>query len=133
MKVLIAEDDLTSRKLLRHFISGLPNVEIVGEVTNGEELIRCTVTEKPDLALVDIGMPLLNGMEAIKSCKKLLPALQVIFITGCDQFALEAFSIRAIDYILKPIEKDRFYDALERASRALNCNTDQPAKKGSNY
>jgi two-component system, LytTR family, response regulator len=120
LKVLIAEDDFTSRKLLKRFIDNLPDYKVVGEVANGEEFIRYVMTEKPDIALVDIGMPLLNGMEAVKSCKELFPSLQVIFITGHDEYAVDAFNVRAVDYILKPIERNRLYAALERAARVSN-------------
>lgn len=120
MKVLIAEDDASSRKLLKHFINSLPDYVIVGEAANGEELIKYTMKEKPDIALVDIGMPLLNGMEAVKSCKEFFPSLQVIFITGHDNYALEAFDVRAVDYLLKPIERNRLYAALERAVQAVH-------------
>jgi two-component system, LytTR family, response regulator len=116
MRVLIADDNAASRKLLKHLMKQLPNCQMVGEAANGEELINKVVTEKPDIALVDINMPQLNGMEAVKSCKKIVPSLQVIFITGHDEYALEAFGVNAIDYIMKPIERDRFYAALERAS-----------------
>ncbi len=116
MRVLISEDDAASRKLLKHLILLLPNYQIVGEAENGEELIQGVMKEKPDIALVDIGLPLLSGMDAVKTCKKILPFLQVIFITGHDQYALEAFDVNAIDYIIKPIERNRLYGALERAA-----------------
>ena len=116
MKVLIAEDNAPSRKLLKHLIKSVPNYQIVGEAVNGEDLINKVMMEKPDIVLVDINMPLLNGMEAVKSCKKIMPTLQVIFITGHDEYALEAFGVNAIDYIVKPIERDRLYSALERAA-----------------
>ncbi|WP_299094185.1 LytTR family DNA-binding domain-containing protein [uncultured Metabacillus sp.] len=116
MKVLIAEDNAPSRKLLKHLIKSVPNYQIVGEAVNGEDLINKVMMEKPDIVLVDINMPLLNGMEAVKSCKKILPTLQVIFITGHDEYALEAFGVNAIDYIVKPIERGRLYSALERAA-----------------
>ncbi|WML58054.1 LytTR family DNA-binding domain-containing protein [Neobacillus sp. PS2-9] len=120
MRILIAEDNASSRKLLKHLIKHIPNYQIVGEAVNGEDLINKVMIEKPDIALVDINMPLLNGMEAVKSCKKIVPSLQVIFITGHDEYALEAFAVHAIDYIIKPIERDRLYSALERASSLKN-------------
>ncbi|WP_050181352.1 LytR/AlgR family response regulator transcription factor [Domibacillus robiginosus] len=131
MKVLIAEDDAASRKLLRYFIGSLPDYKIVGEATNGEELIKYVTKEKPDIALVDIGMPLMDGMEAVKACKELFPSLQVIFTTGHDDYALEAFNVRAVDYILKPIERNRLYSALERAAQAgkLKAGKEPSAKK----
>jgi two-component system, LytTR family, response regulator len=125
LRILIAEDDTSSRKLLRHFIASLPNYTVVGEAEDGEELIGFVTKEKPDIALVDIGMPLLNGMEAVKSCKELFPSMQVIFITGHDEYALEAFDVKAVDYILKPIERNRLYSALERASQAANIRVNK--------
>jgi two-component system, LytTR family, response regulator len=120
LNILIADDDRSSRKILRLFVEKLPAYKIIGEASDGEELIDHVVKEKPDLALVDIGMPLLNGMDAVKSCLSFHPILQVIFITGSEDYALEAFSVRAIDYILKPIDRMRLYTALERASSVKN-------------
>jgi two-component system, LytTR family, response regulator len=122
MRVLIADDNAMSRKLLKHLIKHVPSYQIVGEAVNGEDLINKVMMEKPDIALVDIDMPLLNGMEAVKSCLKIVPSLQVIFITGHDEYALEAFSVHAIDYIMKPIERDRLYSALDRASAFTNSS-----------
>lgn len=120
MKVLIAEDDFSSRKLLKHLIETLPDYQIVAEVSDGEALLTAIYKERPDIVLADIGLPLLNGMEAIKSCIDLFEGMQVIFITGSDHYALEAFSVRAIDYILKPIDRTRLYAALKRASSFIN-------------
>jgi two-component system LytT family response regulator len=104
---------------------------MVGEAVNGEDLICKVMIEKPDIILVDINMPLLNGMEAVKSCKKVVPSLQVIFITGHDEFALEAFSVNAIDYIVKPIDRDRLYAALGRAAALTNtpAESERPTVK----
>ncbi|RXZ01565.1 LytR/AlgR family response regulator transcription factor [Fictibacillus sp. S7] len=131
MKVLIAEDDASSRKLLKLFIDSLPDYHIAGEAKNGEELIQYAASEKPDIALVDIGMPLLNGMEAVKACKEFQPSMQVIFITGHDDYALEAFEVKAVDYIMKPIERNRLYGALDRAAQVIYSQGErvQPAKK----
>lgn len=82
MKVLIAEDNAPSRKLLKHLIKSVPNYQFVGEAVNGEDLINKVMMEKPDIVLVDINMPLLNGMEAVKSCKK--------FCQPCRLFLLQA-------------------------------------------
>ncbi|WP_209121049.1 LytTR family DNA-binding domain-containing protein [Alkalihalobacillus sp. BA299] len=132
MNVLIAEDDRASRKLLKYFIENLPQFQIVGEATNGEELIRCVMDEKPDIAIVDIEMPLLDGMEAIKSCKNLLPSLEVIFTTGHDQYALAAFDVSAVDYIIKPIDRQRLYNALEKVEKRLKQSGLTPEKEQMN-
>lgn len=92
MRVLIAEDNAPSRKLLKHLIKPLENYQIVGEAVNGEDLINKVMTEKPDLVIVDINMPLLNGMEAVKSCKKMIPSLQVIFTTSIPILSKVSFT-----------------------------------------
>ena len=119
MKVLIAEDDKASRKLLKCFIENLSRFQIAGEAVDGEEFVRLIMNEKPDIAIVDIEMPFLNGMEAVKTCKRLHPSLEVIFISGYDNYALDAFEVSAVDYIVKPIERDRLYTALERVEKRL--------------
>ncbi|TDL31135.1 response regulator transcription factor [Jeotgalibacillus sp. S-D1] len=124
MRLLIAEDDLTSRKLIKNLIDRFTDYKIVAEATNGEELIKMVIREKPDVTLVDIGLPLLNGMDAIKSCKEIIPDLHVIFITGNDEYAIEAFNINAADYIIKPIQVPRLLKSLERVknSNLSDCN-----------
>ena len=119
LKVVLADDDVSSRNLLSYIIELLPEYKIVGQASNGKELIEVVMSEKPTIVLVDIQMPLLNGVEAAKICKEKLPSLQVIFTTGSEEFAVEAFNISAIDYIVKPIEKVRLFIALEKAKQSL--------------
>ncbi|MFZ7942488.1 LytR/AlgR family response regulator transcription factor [Neobacillus sp. 19] len=119
LKVMIADDDLSSKSLLYSYLQFVPNYKVVGEVSNGEELIQRVMKEKPDIVLVDIDMPKLNGVDAAKACKRMFPALQVIFTTGYDEFAVEAFNLAAADYLVKPIEKVRFFIALEKAKLGL--------------
>lgn len=119
MKVIIADDDLPSRTILSHFTKLLPEYEVVAEVSNGEELIEIVMKEKPEIALVDINMPGINGFEAVRACKEILPSLHVIFTTGHDEFAVEAFNISAVDYIVKPIERTRLYVALEKTKKFI--------------
>lgn len=122
MRLLIAEDDLSSRKFVKKLIERFTDYKIVAEATNGEELIKFVVREKPDVALVDIGLPLLNGMDAIKSCREVIPDLHVIFITGNDEYAVEAFNINAADYIIKPIEFPRLLESLERVKKSNSAD-----------
>ncbi|MFD1736715.1 LytR/AlgR family response regulator transcription factor [Bacillus salitolerans] len=138
IKIIIAEDDLASRKVLVHFIKDLPNCSVVGEAANGEELIQLIHSKKPDVALVDIVMPRLSGLEAVKSCKELVPNLKIIFITGHDDFAIDAFNIDAVDYILKPVERERLYKALSKVIIPLEDQKNQSyvkelAVKGQNH
>jgi two-component system, LytTR family, response regulator len=125
IKVIIADDDFPSRYILSQFVQLLPEFEVVGESTNGLELIHLVLKEKPDLVLVDINMPHLNGVEAVKSCKEFFPGLHFIFTTGSDAFAVEAFNLSAIDYILKPIEKTRLFVALEKFKKTIQLQIKQ--------
>ncbi|GGJ58282.1 two-component system LytT family response regulator [Anoxybacillus voinovskiensis] len=129
LKIVIADDHDSSRKLLRHFVSLLPHYQVVGEAANGEELVQLIANEKPDIALVDIHMPNLDGMKAVKSCKELFPTLQVIFTTGCEDFAVEAFNVAAADYIVKPIEPPRLFSALEKARKLIQLHEQKEQKK----
>lgn len=121
-KVIIADDDRPSRMLLLHFIQLLPEYEVVQEAENGEEFIQIVMEAEPEIVLVDIHMPGLNGMEAVKICKERFPSLQVIFTTGYDEFAVEAFNISAADYIVKPIERTRLFVALEKAKKLIQMS-----------
>jgi two-component system, LytTR family, response regulator len=120
LTIVIADDDLPSRTLLKEFINLFPEYQIVGEASNGEELVNLILKERPNIALVDINMPGINGVDAIKSCKESLPSMQTIFTTGYDQFAVEAFNLSAIDYVIKPVDRIRLYSALERAKKNLS-------------
>ncbi|MED1440223.1 LytTR family DNA-binding domain-containing protein [Aeribacillus composti] len=118
-KLIIADDDHPSRLILSHFIQLFPQYEIVCEAADGEELIQRFTKKIPDIVLVDVDMPKINGMEAMKICKEIHPSLQVIFTTGYDEFAVEAFNLSATDYIVKPIERTRLFTALEKAKKAI--------------
>jgi two-component system, LytTR family, response regulator len=126
LTVVVADDDLSSRTILKHFIDFLPGYQFINEAVDGDELVELLLKEKPDIALVDINMPGLNGVEAVKLCKKFFPAMQVIFTTGYDNFAVDAFNISAIDYIIKPIERTRLFLALEKAKQSLDLFNHTP-------
>jgi two-component system LytT family response regulator len=115
LKVVIADDDAVSRAILRNFVRLFPNYDVVAEAATGKELLQLTFELRPHIVLVDIYMPELDGMEAVKLCRQFLPSVQVIFTTGDDQFAVKAFEISATDYIVKPVERIRLFQALEKA------------------
>jgi two-component system, LytTR family, response regulator len=119
IRVVLADDDVSSRSLLTHFTQLLSDYEVIGEAGCGEELIQLVMKERPDIALVDINMPNINGIEAIKACKEMNPSLQVIFTTGYDEFAVDAFNLDVVDYIVKPIERVRLIVALEKAKKMI--------------
>jgi two-component system, LytTR family, response regulator len=119
IRIVIADDDSSSRLLLQHTIKLFFDFEVIGEAGNGEELYQLVIDLKPDIALVDINMPGLTGVEAVKLCKETMPSLQVVFTTGYEEFAVEAFNMSAVDYIVKPIERTRLFIALDKATKAL--------------
>jgi two-component system, LytTR family, response regulator len=130
IKVLVADDDLASLEMMKQFISNLTDFQLVGQCENGDELVENVMVKKPDLVLTDINMPKKNGVKAIRECLLFCPQVKVIFITGYDEFAVEAFEIAAVDYIVKPVEKARLYQALEKAKTII---TFEQRKKESHF
>ena len=112
MRTLIVDDEELARKGLRRDLAEDPDIEVVGECADGFEAVRAAVELKPDLILLDIQMPRLDGFEVLEL---LDPAISIIFITAHDQHAVRAFQVNAVDYLLKPVDPDRLREALERA------------------
>ena len=112
MRTLIVDDEELARKGLRRDLAEDPAIEVVGECADGFEAVRAAVELKPDLILLDIQMPKLNGFEVLEL---LDPSIAIIFITAHDQHAVRAFQVNAVDYLLKPVDPARLGEALERA------------------
>jgi len=123
LKVVIADDNPPSKKLLSQFIQLFSDYMVVGEAATGEELIQLTRQTVPDIMVIDIDMPGINGIEASKICKMFNPTLQVIFTTSFDEYAVEAFNLAATDYIVKPIERNRLLQALEKARTTIRLQS----------
>jgi two-component system, LytTR family, response regulator len=119
IKLLLVDDHPDSLEILEYFVSDLPFFQLVGTCTNGDQLVEKVMVNKPDLVLSDINMPFMNGVDAIKECLAFYPSLKFIFITGYDEFAVEAFRLTAVDYIVKPYEKERLYKALQKAHKLI--------------
>ncbi|MFZ0428487.1 MAG: LytTR family DNA-binding domain-containing protein [Acidobacteriota bacterium] len=113
IRTLIIEDELPSRRRLARFLSRDPRIELVGEARDGLEAVRKIEEIRPDLVFLDIQMPGLNGFEVLEALHGQRPC--VIFTTAYDQYAIQAFEVRALDYLLKPFEEDRLKEAIERA------------------
>ncbi|WP_108671444.1 LytR/AlgR family response regulator transcription factor [Peribacillus acanthi] len=120
IRTLIVDDNRDAVEILEYYISQFSGVEIIGVCSDGEEMVEEVMMKKPDLVLADINMPKKNGVDAIKECMSFHPGLKFIFITGYDEFAIEAFRLAAVDYIVKPVEKDRLYKAMEKARSLLS-------------
>ena len=114
LKVLIADDERPARKFLANLLAGWSDVALVGEASNGKEAVELIEQLRPDLALLDLQMPELGGLDAARLVSAgALPA--IAFVTAFDEFAVQAFELNAVDYLLKPVEKDRLRATLDRA------------------
>ena len=128
IRVLIVDDEAHARARLRHLLKGEPDFEIVAECANGREAIETVGRDQPDLVFLDIQMPQLTGFDV---CAQLsdagVPLPFIIFCTAYDQYALKAFEIHAIDYLLKPFDRERFKQALNHALDRLRRAQPAPA------
>src|SRR4029077_15847232 len=113
LRTLIVDDELLSRKKIRTFLQDHSEFQIVGECADGEQAISAIGTLRPDLLFLDVQIPGRNGFEVL-DCLTEIPPLAVIFVTAFDKYAVQAFEVRSLDYLLKPFNKARFAEALNR-------------------
>src|SRR5207253_6482031 len=116
MRIAIVDDEQLARKLVREYLSAHDDMEIVAECANGFEAVKAVTDLKPDLLLLDIQMPRLDGFEVLELVGR---EVSVVFVTAYDKYALRAFEIHAVDYLLKPFSAERLRQALNRAQRRL--------------
>jgi two-component system, LytTR family, response regulator AlgR len=121
LKILIADDEAPARNRLRELLSDITQVEILAEAKNGKEAIDLAENFKPDVMLLDIRMPVMDGIEAAQHAQKLAHKPHIIFTTAFDAYAIKAFDLNAIDYLLKPIRLERLQTAINKA-HALQPN-----------
>jgi len=120
IRTMIVDDEDLARQVLREFLSKHPEIEIVAECANGFQAVKSAAELEPDLLFLDIQMPKLDGFEVLE----LIGANRaVIFVTAYDTFAIRAFEVHAVDYLLKPVSAERFHAALERAEERLSGKT----------
>lgn len=117
LRVLLVDDEELARRGLRDFLDDEPDVEIVGECASGGEAVTAIRELVPDLVLLDVQMPGMNGFEVLERLPPPLPT--VVFVTAWDRYALQAFDAHAVDYLLKPVERQRFRRALARTRQAV--------------
>jgi two-component system, LytTR family, response regulator len=122
LRTLIVDDEPVARSVLAEELAEMEAVSVVGEAENGEAALRQIEDLRPDLVLLDIQMPAMDGFEVIRRLRGPLPA--VVFVTAFSEHALRAFEIGAVDYLLKPISVERLRAALERAREARRSRLD---------
>ena len=118
IKVLVADDEPLARERLSGLLTQEPDIEVVGQARDGEEAVTAIHDDSPDLVFLDVQMPQMSGFDVIEAVGTDKMPL-VIFVTAYDQHALKAFQVRALDYLLKPFDRERFKDALSRARKQL--------------
>ena len=118
IRVLIVDDEAVARRRIRRLLAGESDIAIVGECGDGASALRTIANDRPDLVFLDVQMPELDGFAVVRAAVPLgLPG--VVFVTAYDRYALRAFDVHAIDYLLKPFSRERFSLALGRARDRL--------------
>ena len=113
-RTLVIDDERLAREELKSVLSEIHEINVIGEAQNGDEALKLIKSEAPDLIFLDINMPEMNGFEMLK---KLDEIPKVIFVTAYDEYALKAFEVNALDYLLKPIDPERLAEAIEKLKK----------------
>lgn len=120
IRTLVVDDEAPARARIRQLLKQQPDFALVAECANGRQALEAIQKEKPDLAFLDVQMPRLSGLDV---CRELaannIPLPMFIFVTAYDEYALKAFEVHAIDYLLKPFDRERFFQALDHARHQL--------------
>jgi two-component system LytT family response regulator len=126
IRALIADDEPLARKKIRSLLAREPDTEVVGECGSGSDAAKLIRELDPDLVFLDIEMPDLDGLSMLERLGSRAPV--VIFVTAYEQYAVRAFAVKALDYLLKPIDRSRFRSALERAREHLKLDAQPLAR-----
>ena len=132
LRVAIVDDEDLARTVVREYLAGIADVEVVAECANGFEAVKAVSELQPDLLILDVQMPKLNGFEVLELVSR---DVAVVFVTAYDQYAIRAFEVHAVDYLLKPFGADRLAAAIDRVRERLGRGETLPvqplAKEGS--
>jgi two-component system LytT family response regulator len=126
LRVAIVDDEDLARAVVREYLTAMADVEIVAECANGFEAVKVVSELQPDLLILDVQMPKLNGFEVLELVGR---DVAVVFVTAYDQYAIRAFEVHAVDYLLKPFSGDRLAAALERARERLGGGEKMPVQE----
>lgn len=124
IRAIIVDDEELARAILRESLEQHPDIEIAAECSNGFEAVKAVTELKPDLLFLDVQMPKLDGFEVLELIGT---DMAIVFVTAYDQYALRAFEVHAVDYLLKPYSSERFEAALEHARLRLGGKENVPA------
>jgi two-component system, LytTR family, response regulator len=118
IRALIVDEEPLARERIRGLLAEQPDMEVIGEARDGEEAVMAILAHAPDLVFLDIQMPKMDGFEVIRAVGTGNMPL-VVFVTAGEQHALRAFDVRALDYLLKPLDRERFAESIGRVRQAL--------------
>src|SRR3984893_2858444 len=125
IRALLVDDEDLARQVLRGLLNTPPEVKVAAECANGFDAVKAVAEQKPDLIFLDVQMPKLTGFDVLELIGTDIP---VIFVTAYDQHAMRAFEVHAVDYLLKPVGRDRFEAALNRAKDRVAEKKPMPAE-----
>jgi two-component system LytT family response regulator len=117
---LIVDDEELARQILRELLQAHTEIQILAECANGFEAVKAVAEHEPDLLFLDVQMPKLTGFDVLELIER---DVAVIFVTAYDQYAMKAFEVHAVDYLLKPVGRERFEAALEQATKRIGEKT----------
>lgn len=127
IRVLVVDDEPLARRGILDLLAGEPDMSVVGEAEDGPSAVRAIESLRPDLTFLDVQMPGLDGFQVLESVSAAATRLPVVvFVTAHDEHALRAFDVHAIDYLLKPLDPERFRQSLERARAMLGAGAHDP-------
>ncbi len=127
IKTLIIDDEAPAREIIKKYLEDLAYINVVGECSDGFSGLKTIISLKPDLVFLDIQMPILTGIELLEVMTE---KPEIIFTTAYDQYAIKAFELNAVDYLLKPFPKKRFLEAVQKAVEKIKSTVyDKPASQ----
>lgn len=126
IRTIIVDDEPAARLRIARLLEQDPSIEVVSECRNGQEALNCIAKCRPDLLFLDVQMPGMSGFEVLEHVHAHnghVPVPFVVFVTAFDQYALKAFDVNAVDYLLKPYDDERFFASLDKAKRFIDMRT----------
>src|SRR2546426_1425785 len=124
IRALIVDDEALARERLRPLLAAAPGVTVLAECSGGRDAVEAIIEHQPDLVFLDVQMPDLDGFQVLEAVGDAPPLPAVVFVTAYDEYALRAFDVHAVDYLLKPIEPERFAKTLARVRDTLGDKSD---------
>jgi two-component system, LytTR family, response regulator LytT len=131
MKVAIIDDEPYSREEMKHLLSGYSWVEVVGEASSAEKGLEIILTKEPDVLFLDIEMPGMSGVDLAEALQKMKHKPEIVFATAYPDYALKAFRVEAVDYLLKPFEEDQLAQTMERLKNLLKVGMKEQSESPS--